>query len=84
MDRGKGHAGCLAHVDGAFFRQVHVVKVDKLKLRLLLWPTKNNWKELLQMRHLLPVQQSSYVSFKCDKLHVSQYEGLYHTKQYCA
>lgn len=39
VDRGKGHAGGLPHVDGAFLRQVHVVEVDEFKLRLLLWPT---------------------------------------------
>lgn len=39
MDRGEGHAGRLAHVDGAFLSQVHVVEIYKLKLRLLLWPT---------------------------------------------
>lgn len=39
MDRGEGHAGRLAHVDGAFLSQVHVVEIDELKLRLLLWPT---------------------------------------------
>ncbi len=36
---GEGHAGRLAHVDGAFLSQVHVVEIDELKLRLLLWPT---------------------------------------------
>ena len=38
VDRGKANTGCLPHVDGAFLRQVHVVEVDELKLRLLLWP----------------------------------------------
>lgn len=35
---GEGHTGCLPHVDGALLCQVHVVEVDKLELRFLLWP----------------------------------------------
>lgn len=39
MDRGEGHAGGLAHVDGALLSQVHVVEVDELKLGLFFWPS---------------------------------------------
>lgn len=35
---GEGHAGRLPHVDGALLCQVHVVEVDELELRFLLWP----------------------------------------------
>ena len=38
VHRGEGHAGRLPHVDGALLRQVHVVEVDELELRLLVWP----------------------------------------------
>lgn len=38
MDRGQANTGRLPHVDGALLCQVHVVEVDKLELRLLLWP----------------------------------------------
>lgn len=47
MDRGEGHTGRLAHVDGAFLSQVHVVEVDEFKLRFLLWPTTTILRELL-------------------------------------
>lgn len=38
VDRGEANTGSLPHVDGALLRQVHVVEVDELKLRLLLRP----------------------------------------------
>ena len=43
VDRGEGDAGSLAHVNGALLSQVHVIEVDELKLRLLLWPTDIVW-----------------------------------------
>jgi len=44
VDGGKANTGCLPHMDGAFLCQVHVVKVDELKLGLLLWPEGNKRK----------------------------------------
>lgn len=38
VDRGEANTGSLPHVDGALLRQIHVVEVDELKLRLLLRP----------------------------------------------
>lgn len=78
MDRGERHTGRLAHVDGAFLSQIHVVKVDEFKLRFLLWPTTTILKKIIEaeLQYSLLVQharknKSSYVSLKCDKWHVS-------------
>lgn len=56
MDRGEGHAGRLAHVDGAFLSQVHVVEVDELKLRLFLWPTTTVLRDLVKLRYSITFQ----------------------------
>lgn len=37
VNGGEGDTGGLAHVDGALLSQIHVIEVDELKLRLLLW-----------------------------------------------
>lgn len=64
MDRGEGHAGRLAHVDGAFLSQVHMVEVDELKLRLLLWPTTTVLRELVKPRCIIPSQCNMHKRIK--------------------
>lgn len=48
VDGGEGHTSCFAHVDGALLSQVHVIKVDELKLRFLFWPSHTNIKKHTQ------------------------------------
>lgn len=53
LDRSERNGGGFPHMNGALLCQVHVVKVDELKLGLLLWP---EWTHIHKEEHIYKKQ----------------------------